>query len=77
MPLLDGRVSSRVEQRIRLPVTSIVSNGGSHFASGLRLLMLTRMVPIPADGKREDQSFAGSARKAKADLVFADWVALT
>jgi hypothetical protein len=46
MPLLDGRVSSRVEQRIRLPVTSIVSNGGSHFVSGLRLLMLTRMVPL-------------------------------
>ena len=45
MPLLDGRVISRVEQRTRLPVTSIVSNGGSHFASGLRLLMLTRMVP--------------------------------
>ena len=39
--------------------------------------MATRSVPIPADGKREDQSFAGSARKAKADLVFADWVALT
>jgi hypothetical protein len=49
----------------------------NQFASGLRLFMATRSVPIPADGKREDQSFAGSARKAKADLVFADWVALT
>jgi len=44
----------------------------------MQLIVVTaNNVPIPADGKREDQSFAGSARKAKADLEFADWVALT
>ena len=29
-------------------------------------------VPIPAGGEREDQSFAGAVRKAKAVLQFAD-----
>jgi len=33
-------------------------------------------VPVPVTGERENQSFAGAAFTARADLQFADWLFL-
>jgi hypothetical protein len=48
------------------PEGTNVGNAETQFASGLLLCMETRIVPIPDDGKWEDQPFVVVAGQAKA-----------
>jgi hypothetical protein len=58
-----------------------VGNVVTQFASGLRLFMATRSVPIPDDRDFEDLTFVATISEAKPELGFAEmssilWLAL-